>query len=871
MPRQLTATYRIQLTRTFTLSATRALVPYFHALGVSHLYLSPVLAARAGSVHGYDVVDHGRVNPELGSDEDLRALASDLHALGMGILLDIVPNHMSASPENRYWDDVLEHGQSSRFASWFDIDWEAPGADGKVVLPVLGDELDDVLQRGELKLHIRDSGARLTHFDHSFPLDPATLGREIQLAQLDPEGRPAADDWASGAEGKRRLAALLDAQHYQLRFWKSGAHDVNYRRFFDVNDLVALRMDSDELFDVTHRLILDWVRDGVVDGLRVDHVDGLRDPFWYLARLRDRVDAVRHEDSPQPFPLFVEKILSGDETLPAEWPVQGTTGYEFMNDVEEVFLDPDGFGAIEATYRALRRNPSLEFPAVAREGKRRVLDDGLRPDVRRVARLAHAWRPDCATDALVEAIVETIVQLEVYRTYVSEPGIVRDADRALLEAAFARARHGDRGNDSAIDVLSAAFFDPPSSADRARAELVLRFQQASGPATAKGVEDTALYSYVPLVSRNEVGGAPHRSLENAAGRLHQANVRRATDWPRALLATNTHDTKRSADVRARLAMLSHQPKEWARHIGRWRRLNRSRKQTVNGRPTPDTNAEYLFYQTLVGLWPGPRPNRRADDIPDHAWRDRARERLVAYTLKAAREAKTRTSWTATEPEYERALDAFVRGTLDATEDAPFLPDLARLTAAIAPGAYRNSLARILIQCVAPGTPDIYQGDELWNFTLVDPDNRRPVDYERRRRLLTECSAADLVRHLPEGVIHLGDDPIKLALLTTLLRFRRDHSELVQQGRYLPLSGARSGTFAFARLHAGEACMAFARTLPGPGGSAVRVSVSDELAGTWTSVLSRRSIRIDRDEVALESSVGSLINDTKLCDLFLRTG
>src|SRR6266568_1402100 len=380
MSRAFSSTYRLQLTREFPFAAARDLVPYLHRLGVSHVYLSPILAARAGSDHGYDVVDHRRLNLEPGSEQDLRGLADALHANGMGIILDIVPNHMAACAENPYWDDVLLRGSASRYAGWFDVDWDAPHARGKVVLPMLGDDLDRVLERRELTLRIRDEGVRLQYFDKSFPIDPATLAKELQLAQLDVAARPAADDWSKGSEGRSRLAALLEAQHYALRSWRKHHGDVNYRRFFDINDLVALRIDSDDVFDATHGLILAWIGDGIVDGLRIDHIDGLSEPSWYLAKLRLAVDGARHPDGPDQFPIVVEKILAIDETLPREWPVDGTTGYDFMNDVEDLLIDPAGHEAIEANYRGLRHNPALEFQAVARSGKRQALEGALRPD-----------------------------------------------------------------------------------------------------------------------------------------------------------------------------------------------------------------------------------------------------------------------------------------------------------------------------------------------------------------------------------------------------------------------------------------------------------------------------------------------------------
>ena len=570
MTRIVSATYRLQMRKEFPLAAARDTVPYLHALGITHVYLSPILAARAGSAHGYDVIDPARLNPELGTLDDLRSLAAELHARDMGIILDIVPNHMAASETNPYWDNVLERGRESKYAGWFDIDWDAPRAKKRVVLPVLGDDLDAVLARDEIRLHIRDSGSRIAYFDKTFPLDPATLPKEVQLAQFDPSGRPAAEEWAAGEAGRARLQKLLDAQHYRLISWRS-VGEMNYRRFFDVNDLVALRMEGDEVFDATHALILSWVREGILDGLRVDHVDGLRSPAWYLAHLRRAVDDARHADAPAPFPIYVEKILSGDEQLPHEWPVQGTTGYDFMNDAEDIFLDAAGYRAIEASYRGLRHNPELSFDAIASEGKRRALTGPLWPDVMRAARVAHTWRFSASSKEIADAIVELLVHLDVYRTYVSEPGVISDADRRRLDGAFAAAARSQRVNAAALASLRDAFMAPPTTSDPLRDELVARLQQTSGPATAKGVEDTALYVYVPLASRNEVGGAPDRPLDTAAARVHDRNAQRARDWPGTMLAGNTHDTKRSADVRSRLDALTTMAPEWARYVARWRR------------------------------------------------------------------------------------------------------------------------------------------------------------------------------------------------------------------------------------------------------------------------------------------------------------
>jgi len=622
------------------------------------------------------------------------------------------------------------------------------------------------------------------------------------------------------------------------------------------------------------------VKDGTLDGLRVDHVDGLRDPAWYLTTLRERVHAARHADAPDPFPIYVEKILSGDEQLPREWPVAGTTGYDFMNEVEDIFIDPDGFSLIEAHYRGLRHSPDLDFREVALDGKRRALRGALWSDILRLARLAHAWNGDVEVDDAAGAMVEVIAHLDAYRTYVVEPGVVGAEDKERLTRAFRAARSAADADIRAIALLERAFFSHMSAGDRIRAELVARFQQASGPAAAKGVEDTALYVYLPLASRNEVGAEPNRRLDDAATRLHARNAQRAARWPRALLATNTHDTKRSADLRARLDVLATDPGAWSRYVGRWRRLNRNKKRVVAGKPSPDTNSEYLYYQTLFGLWPAPRPDRRADDLPSREWLDRARERLVAYMVKAAKEAKTRTSWVDRDEEYEKALDNFVRATMVSGDDEHFLPDVARLTAQMANNGFRFSLARMLVQCMSPGVPDTYQGDELWNFTLVDPDNRAPVDFDRRTRLLDEAEATTTLR-AAFGVTGIElDDRVKLALLTALLKFRRAHPQLVLEGEYVPLiptapfaAPAEAGIFSFARRAAGEVCIAVARTRSNAGGMANSVhgsvTLSTDLAGLWRSVLTDRVVELVSTEAGVTTEVALLLPLSQPCELLVR--
>lgn len=794
MKPELTATYRLQMNAGFTFADVRRRVGYFERLGVSHLYLSPVFAARAGSMHGYDVVDPTRINTELGSEADLRDLAADLHGRGMGIVLDIVPNHMGIGPENARWEDVLTYGERSRYARWFDIDWRDDEHGAKVFLPILGDELDAVLARGELSVDVREGESpRVRYFQQSFPLDPATLPPELQLATFDPEETGELTDLFSGTAGQARLRELLDVQHYRLVHWRDGPRLINYRRFFDVNDLAGIRVEDPAVFDESHALILALVRDGVVDGLRVDHVDGLADPRAYLTRLRALTPGV---------PIFVEKILSNGEQLRSDWPIDGTTGYEFLNDLEDVFIEPSGFAQIDALYRRFRHLPAASsFRDIARAGKLAVLRGALRADVSRVGALlgliARATGRRFKATELESAVAEVVASLPVYRTYFDGRDLPDQPDESVIDAAASdAASRNDASLQEPIRLVASVLRGDVAGVDPAlRLRFVARFQQLSGPATAKGVEDTALYVYVPMVSRNEVGGAPDRGLDDAVARFHDANAHRAERWPLTLNATNTHDTKRSADVRARLDALTECASEWERSVRRWRRLNARHRATVSGRLAPDTNTEYLIYQTLVALWPAPRAGRRSDDLPDRAWRDSVRARLVRYALKAAREAKTRTSWVEPSSGYEKALNAFVAAILAPADDAPFLTDVARLVSRIAPLGVANSLSRVALHLLSPGTPDIYQGDEQWSFALVDPDNRGQIDYDAYTRALEEVETAAS-----------PSDPgrSKLFIVRRLLGLRRERPDLFRAGSYRPLhaSGTKAKhVVAFVRSHA----------------------------------------------------------------------
>jgi (1->4)-alpha-D-glucan 1-alpha-D-glucosylmutase len=905
------ATYRLQLHAGFPLCAARELVPYLDRLGISHIHCSPLLQARRGSTHGYDVVDPARLNPELGTEADLEALHAELASRGMGIVLDIVPNHMAASSENPAWDDVLAHGPASGFARWFDIDWRATDRElrSRVLLPILGERLSDVLQRGQITLETREGAPRVRYFEHDLPLDPSTmpevleealagchrklhrehpacveladivqtlrrlprrntrraaaltrrrdsvpriLARLRELAGSVPEAAAAlaeaAKTFSAGGEGVSRLRRLLDAQVYRLVHWRRAAREINYRRFFDVNDLVALHIEDPEVFAQTHALVLEWRRRGWVDGFRIDHPDGLLDPLGYFQRLA----AAAFPEHPSSPPVYVEKILSHGEWLRAKWPVAGTTGYDFLNQVEALFIDPEGYEAIEADYRRVIRQP-LEFAAIARQGKRLVLETALSAGVRRLAdrilKLPGQAVPAVSRQELFRAIVETIVALPVYRTYVDgRSPFPSPEDLRLLDGAIADARTRGRSSAAALDLLEAALLAREGAACG-------RFQQLSGPATAKGIEDTAFYAYAPLLSRNEVGGGPEAPLAPAAAAFHTANTSRAAFWPGGLLAVTTHDTKRTADVRARLDVLSEIPAEWAERVRLWRTLNLPHKRTVRGGRVPDPATVIHIFQAMVGVWPLSRLG--VGDL------EALRERIDGYMVKAVREAKLRTTWTDPDESFEEALRADVAALLAPDRSPRFLDDLERFVARIARAGLWNALGRTVLHLASPGVPDLYQGDELWTFALVDPDNRRPVDFAHRRQLLDEVeqgTAGDLEARavfLTELVAKPEDGRLKLHVVRAALAARKQRPAAFRSDTYVPLEAAgpsAARVIAFGRGEETERLVAVVpRFLAGhvlSGGAPTDPGLWDGTGlplpagwpSRWTCVLSGRSLR-----------------------------
>jgi (1->4)-alpha-D-glucan 1-alpha-D-glucosylmutase len=855
-PRPRAATYRVQLHAGFTFDDAAAVAGYLAGLGVSHLYCSPYLQAAEGSTHGYDVVDHGHLNAELGGAAAYDRLTGRLAEAGLGQVLDIVPNHMAlAGRANTWWWDVLENGPSSRYASHFDIDWDPPQHKlaATVLMPVLGDHYGRVLEAGELAVERQGGSFTVRYHEHEAPLSPRSLDdlltRAAERASSDELDAVAAalgrlphahrTDLAAVAErhhdkevlrarlaelcaGRPDVAAAVDAeidalnddadaldrllgqQNYRLAYWRTAAEELSYRRFFDIQTLAGLRVEDEAVFEATHRVILGLVAEGSVDGLRVDHVDGLADPESYLDRLSEATGDGY---------IVVEKILASGEELPGSWPVAGTSGYEFLNHVSQLFVDSGSETAVRAAY-AQFTGADEPYPEIVHTAKLQIMREDLAAEVERLTGLladvceGHRRQRDHTRRELRDVLREVIAAFPVYRGYVRPGHPVTAADQAHVTATVAqvRERRPDIDPELMTFIGELLVLGHPGEAE---ADFAVRFAQVSSPVMAKGVEDTAFYRYHPLVSLNEVGGDPGR-FGAPAGDFHRAMARAARRWPEAMLTLSTHDTKRSGDVRARISLLSELPEAWERAITAWSRGNERHKRDG----WPDRNAEYLLYQTLVGAWPIEAA------------------RAGAFMEKAAREAKVHTSWTDPDTGYEKALDGFINGVL---ADQGFVAGLEAFLAGhrIVERGRISSLAQTTLLLTCPGVPDLYQGTEVWDLSLVDPDNRRPVDYEARRRLLAALAGAG-----PEAALARGDEGgPKLWLIHRLLRHRRDHP-----GGYGPDSGYEPLRVTGARA---SRVLAFTRT----GGLAVVVprlvaGLEDGWAGTtvalpggaWTDVL-----------------------------------
>ena len=864
------STYRIQFNKDFPFASAEEIIPYLHRLGITTLYASPLFKARSGSAHGYDVTDPGQMNPELGGEEGFERLSDALTQHEMTLLLDIVPNHMAASPENLWWLHVLENGPSSEYSSYFDIVWQTSTSgeplESKVVLPILGSHYGTILENQELQV-VRDGGEfYVAYWDNRLPLDPKTyrivleqrygilrdrlnhhpnayreyealielteempdrmtvdpelverrrtgttrLKAEIErLCETYPEINEFIDEnlrLVNGTEGDPQsfdtLDHLISAQAYRLAFWRVANAEINYRRFFDIADLVSMRIEDEEVFRARHERLIGLIGSGRVHGLRIDHIDGLHDPQGYLNRLqaflapaRDELATGEHETY-----ILVEKILAEHEHLREDWPTAGSTGYDFLNLVNGLFIDSAATPKLTDIYERISgiRQP---FDEIAYQQKRRVMAELFSGDVRALVswldRLSAYDRHgrDLTQRELGQALSELTSRFPVYRTYTRDLE-VDEQDVAWVEKAIEPAIEARPDLRRAFNflrrVLTLNF--PTSLPEEQKPEwlaFVMRWQQFSGPIMAKGHEDTALYIYHRLASVNDVGGEPGR-IGVPVEEFHVRNDMQASDWPHAMNATSTHDTKRSEDVRARMNVISEMADEWGARVERWQGMNAGKKHEVESIAFPEGNTEYLIYQTLVGAWP-----LEDEHVPEF------RERLKAYLMKATREAKTHTSWINPNSDYEKAVNAFVDAILDEGDDE-FLSDFREFEQTTRWYGALNSLTQVLLKVTSPGVPDMYQGNELWDLSLVDPDNRRPIDFELRSALLDALLSsppdpADLLANWSDG-------RVKLWLTHAALAFRRDHADLFLDGEYVPLmvSGARANhVVTFARRHGDE--------------------------------------------------------------------
>ena len=867
------ATYRLQFNKDFTFTDATELVPYLADLGISDLYASPYMKARPGSTHGYDIIDHNTLNPEIGTLEDYERLVETLHEHGMGQLLDWVPNHMGVGPDNEWWLDLLENGPASLYAHFFDVDWYPTNRGalrGKVLLPVLGDHYRVVLEDGDLglKFESEEGSFSVNYYEHRCPLDPKSypmvleglsglpeneLAMELRslitafgnlpdqeetdeeqlserardavihksrLARLCRESSEIAhaidervreiNGEAGDVESFETLHRILEKQAYRLVYWRVASDEINYRRFFSVNDLAGVRVEEDQVFDETHRLVLNLIRDGKVDGLRLDHPDGLYDPTGYFQKLQERVGEALGVSEEEPLYVLVEKILAPHEGLPEDWPVAGTTGYEFTNLVNGLFVDQSGAAGMEQVYQDFL-DQTVDFEDLLYDCKKAVMRSDLASELnvlsRRLLRISEYGRRafDFTINVLRDALTEIVAAFPVYRTYITSEDF-SEQDRRYVDWAVRQAKKRSTAADtSAYDFLHDVLLlnvEGPDEYEKLALAFVMKFQQYTGPVMAKGMEDTALYIYNRLVSLNEVGGEPdHFGVSVSA--FHYLSAERAKRWPHAMLSTSTHDTKRSEDVRSRIDVLSEIPEEWAERLERWAQLNRSRRWEVDESEAPSRNDEYLIYQTLLGAWP-------LEDLEDEGLAE-FRGRIKAYMEKALREAQVHTSWVNVNEEYETAVADFLEALLTPSETNLFLDEFVPFARKISLFGALNSLSQTLIKLTAPGVPDIYQGNELWDFSLVDPDNRRPVDYGLRKKLL-----AGLEELGEEGVQTLldawQDGRPKLHSTRRALELRRENPELFEKGEYVPLevSGEKADHIvAFARKLGEEATITVA--------------------------------------------------------------
>jgi (1->4)-alpha-D-glucan 1-alpha-D-glucosylmutase len=914
------STYRLQLNKSFTFAQARSIIPYLSALGITHCYTSPFLAAGKDSPHGYDICNFTRINPELGGETEYDEFISQLSQHQMGHILDFVPNHMGISgSENKWWQDVLENGRISPYSNFFDIDWNPAKTElkDKILLPILGDQYGVVLEQGDLLLDFLEGAIFIKYFDHHLPLNPHsvpmilsynldTLQKELSesdphlreflsvIAALNhlPEGKETTSEeieervrekelsrdrlnqlWKESprirqhiqtnlkafngtpgqAESFDPLHELLEKQFYRLSNWRTAAHEINYRRFFDVNHLAGLRMENQEVFQNTHALILQLIGEGKISGLRLDHTDGLFDPASYFDRLQKEVlweyarrnQHLSHLDPltlkemlrqwrkkeaeedicgpvQRPLYLVVEKILTGSESLPEDWAIHGTSGYDFMNDLNELFIDASNekkFSKIYSRFTGI----TAPFAQIVYESKKLIMQTALTSELNVLVRALNIISEedrryrDFTLNSLREALQEVVACFPIYRTYIDSEDS-NPEDRETLEKSIARAKSLNPAMESTIfdfikDTVLEKTTEENSSGKRGknRRNFIMKLQQFTGPVQAKGLEDTAFYRYNRFLSLNEVGGQPQRFGLSVSG-FHARNQKRQKNWPWTLTATATHDHKRGEDARARLNILSEIPEDWRKAIRRWAMLNRAKRSLIDDEYAPDRNDEYLFYQTLVGIWP-PGTGVSLEQV---------KTRLIDYMFKANKEAKVHTSWINPNNAYDEAVKKFIEKALKPSKNNRFLDSFLAFHERISRMGMVNSLAQVLLKTTSPGIPDTYQGCELWDLSLVDPDNRQPIDFDHRKQLLKDLepllappSPLDKERRmgrLLEMLNHWENGHIKMFVTACSLRFRRSQPDLFLDGDYLPLQveGERADhVVAFARQSGGQVAITVA--------------------------------------------------------------
>lgn len=872
-PRIPVSCYRLQFNRDLTFRRATEALGYLSRLGITDIYASPLLQSRTGSGHGYDVTDPSRIDSDLGNEAQFESFQSALQKERMGLLLDIVPNHMAASPENPWWTDVLENGSGSAYAAFFDIDWHPPSLtlENKILLPVLGDFYGKTLNNRELQIVFRRGTFSIQYYDQSFPLTPKSYRRLLKHREhvleksLGPESSafqeylgivaalaalPERESLSIDAAGDRRLQVegikerlrqlhdtnsefqrfvrdnlrffngkrhnaasfrgldrLLSEQAFVLSYWQNVNEAINFRRFFTITDLVGVRVEDSVVFEATHNVVLHLIERKVVTGLRIDHIDGLRDPLGYLRRLQQRAGNGKKAEDSNDFYVIVEKILSGAEKLREDWPVQGTTGYEYLNSINRLFVHPEGSREIEQIYfRFLGRR--LIYDDVLYQKKKLVMATLLSAEMRYLGRLlgvlaqSDRYARDLSRQELAQALIEVTACFPVYRTYIRNMEIDDEARHHVSRAVDSARARSPRLDSSCLDFVRDVLLLKDeghlfAEQREARLAFVMRWQQFTGPIVAKGLEDTVLYVYCPLLSLNEVGGNPSPAAVEAP-EFEKIARERKRRWPHSISTTSTHDTKRGEDVRARINVLSEIPGEWQAHLRKWGRWNAKWKHKINAYEVPDRNEEVFLYQTLLGAWP-----METAALPQfHA-------RVHDYIIKAIREAMVHTRWTRPNSDHERAVVDFLKTILRSSRGNHFLNDFLKFQEKISLYGMWNGLAQVLVKLTSPGVPDIYQGCDLWDLRLVDPDNRGPVDFAHRAALLDKIESAsseNLSKFIREMVQNWRDGRIKLYLIWKALNLRRSHPQVFLDGDFLTLevTGRRSSNVvAYARRRRGE--------------------------------------------------------------------